>query len=247
MRKQNESVVCFTLIELLVVVAIVAILASLLIPALSSARDKARAITCVSRNRQLLIGMTAFSSDYRYYPPFLSSSSDPSSDHYHPLHDKVGPPKSNWWGGMLATYMGDDVFGYWESGSWSSWHLCPVNRGDTDALGSGDWIAYNIYFGWGFACNPKTIPVQKAHKQVTPSDVFRPSSTAMFGDRLNNDSARFFYYGAAGNPDWYHHGAGAVFGFADGHAAVVDAEKAQELYSETESDRTYFKWPKKNW
>lgn len=76
-RRMHEA---FTLIELLVVISIIALLIALLLPALESSRQAARLTQCSGNLRQIMLGTTAYASDYQEALPRAYASGQLSNE-----------------------------------------------------------------------------------------------------------------------------------------------------------------------
>lgn len=66
-RRSHFSLPSFTLVELLIVIAIIAIIAALLLPALQKAKARSYAISCTNNLKNLSIGFSHYQADYDDY------------------------------------------------------------------------------------------------------------------------------------------------------------------------------------
>ena len=177
MPKKKEN---FTLIELLVVIAIIAILSSILLPALIKARESVLQTNCLSNCKQIGSGILQYSSDYQDWLPAGKSES--------------GTP--GYWKHEIASYCGlrpGDTFDltiqnsrFGKGGAFA----CPLFRGFSrnasalsesgsrpgkySGLGWNDWVSYN--------------PAQRVKLQ---SSKRAGSETALVGDTVDDTQYDF--------------------------------------------------------
>lgn len=89
----------FTLIELLIVIAIIAILAGMLLPALNAAREKAYGITCLNQQRQITLGMLQYGNDHNEY--ILTGTYGKNAEQF---GIRATLSNSTWFGSRKTTY-----------------------------------------------------------------------------------------------------------------------------------------------
>lgn len=194
-RTQAERVgTGFTLIELLVVLAIIAVLAALLLPAVQIVRDQARSIRCQSNLRQIGMGCLGYVQDTDSYP---DTSSTPAIN-WHNLIESYLDADGDGADKHAALIHARGVMRSCPAWRYSRFYAVSAGQSVNGSMNDGDWNP-------GYGMNPTPFrPDAAYYNHITIAYWGNPYRRAVPGNvRLHSNRIL-----VGDSPDWYFSNSG---------------------------------------
>ena len=242
----------FTLIELLVVIAIIAILAAILFPVFAQAREKARAVSCLSNLKQGGLAYAMYTQDYDETTPCqVTPVTQRDANNYFAV-------SGGYWYNLLQPYVKN----------WSMF-LCPDRTGITTSKSNpaglntgaktGRIMGYGYNDGWisdvgyGLSLTQTTDSQGKRLRAGrTLAELTAPTDTVAFGDTYDNPGYSIGMDNILSRlPDgvstnFLRHQQNLNYVFADGHAKLIKMQAGEYtgygLVGVPASEQNALKW-----
>jgi len=231
--KHKTSGPGFTLIELLVVISIIALLVAILLPALTKAREAARAVACLSNERQLILAWNMYAGDNAGRVPYVRTT------------EPGGGGANSAWVSLMSPNLEDPILSRYEAET----PYNNVRRTYKTALDCPSQLPYHAsafhtttgevranYIDYGMNDRIRDTGTTQVDPMKRLIDFTRPTEMAVFGETqstLSDGTFRggwlFIFPSSAGiNPTWglrHNSGNGMNMAFADGHAEAMAVDE----------------------